>query len=643
MTGDPAAGLWLSAQELAGPLPVAGLLLRRWALEQQLAHGPLQPDWLPVLRILQKEAAATALEICQRGGAPEQLEQACAALQWSLEPLAALPAEQRQPLREELASHSSQLLGGLHRLLLAADEPHLLWWLAQAASLARWHRVAQLSSPAWLAPVQEQLVRAAALQWLERARSNPSTEHRSRASALLEQLADLHQPCPEWVLLAQRELDQGGADSDAAEQENEPAQPLQTSGCMELRLEMRPGEPELIPSGEVLVVNVANRLEVSEADQFGGWLRALLEQLGMETTAQRQFRLHEPESSLHRSLQRLWRRGEGIPAGWFRGLALVADHWRRSGAAAVVPWPDFPAGRLEEGCLLVRPGNVELAALSTVLEQPDAQRQALEAIAARGQEQEWMEALRDDWWCDPSDATENLRRLHTNAGFYADPTDPLGCLEVWRDSTLTALRTGQVLSGHITAWMAPVSQALALREGVVPELVQWPGDREWYRLLAGKQVLFVTPLASDVQRQHDSGRGFDLFHDQPIDRFRLRCLPAPMSVYPNRPDQGFRTSLERCLEAVDGAWRQQPFEVFTAACGAYGLPLCAAVHARYGVACVYAGNIMHAHFGVLQRTTADWRASSRKEQNWCTSALLDQVAGLDRIEAGRYLGLGHHG
>jgi hypothetical protein len=67
------------------------------------------------------------------------------------------------------------------------------------------------------------------------------------------------------------------------------------------------------------------------------------------------------------------------------------------------------------------------------------------------------------------------------------------------------------------------------------------------------------------------------------------------------------------------------------------------VHARYGVACVYAGNIMHAHFGVLQRTTADWRASSRKEQNWCTSALLDQVAGLDRIEAGRYLGLGHHG
>ena len=637
----PPPGLWLTAQELAGPLPVAGLLLRRWALEQQLAQGPLQPDWWPVLRMLQQEAAATALQICQQGEPAEQLEQqlgqSCTALQWSLEPLSTLPAEQLGPMREELATCSSQLLGGLHRLLMAADDPQPLWWLAQAAGLAYWHRRAELGSPAWMGPVEEQLVRAAALQWLERARSNPSAERSTRALTLLEHLAGLHQPCPDWILLAQQELSRGNTELPATSQTGAATQHAQATAIQELRLEVRPGEAELISQGELLVVNVADRLDAPASDPLGGWFKSLLRQHGEEQ--QRQLRLHEPESSLHSSLQQLWRRGELIPEGWFRRLALAADHWRRSGGEAVLPWPDFPAGRLEPGCLLVRPGNVELAALRTALEQPEAQGPALEAIAARGAERQWMEALRDDWWCDPCDATENLRRLHTNAGFYADPADPLGCLEAWRDGTLAALRRGQVLSGHITAWMAPVSQAITQRDGVVPQLVQWSEDRDWYRFLAGKQVLFVTPLAADVQQQHNSGRAFDLFHDLPIEPFSLRCLPAPMSVYPNRPDQGFKASLERCIEAVDGAWRQQPFEVFTAACGAYGLPLCAAVQARYGVASVYAGNIMHALFGLLQRTTISWRAASRKEQNWRSSGLLDQVAGVDRIEGGRYLGL----
>ena len=46
-----------------------------------------------------------------------------------------------------------------------------------------------------------------------------------------------------------------------------------------------------------------------------------------------------------------------------------------------------------------------------------------------------------------------------------------------------------------------------------------------------------------------------------------------MSIYPNRPDRGFEVSLERTLEQVDRAYRQKPFEVFTAASGDYGLPL----------------------------------------------------------------------
>jgi hypothetical protein len=111
-----------------------------------------------------------------------------------------------------------------------------------------------------------------------------------------------------------------------------------------------------------------------------------------------------------------------------------------------------------------------------------------------------------------------------------------------------------------------------------------------------------------------------------------------MSVYPNRPERGFEDSLERTLEQIDRAYRQKPFAVFTAACGAYGLPLCEAVKTRYGVSCLYIGNLMHAHFGVLQNTSRHWRVEHRIAENWVTSQVINSVPGVDRIEDGRYLG-----
>lgn len=114
-----------------------------------------------------------------------------------------------------------------------------------------------------------------------------------------------------------------------------------------------------------------------------------------------------------------------------------------------------------------------------------------------------------------------------------------------------------------------------------------------------------------MEAHHRTGLAFELFTDLVIQPYGLRCIEAPVSVYPNRPGGGFEDSLDRTLEQIERAYRQKPFAVFTAACGAYGLPLCEAVKQRYGVSCVYVGNLMHAYFGVLQRTSLDWRASSR--------------------------------
>jgi hypothetical protein len=241
---------------------------------------------------------------------------------------------------------------------------------------------------------------------------------------------------------------------------------------------------------------------------------------------------------------------------------------------------------------------------------------------------------------DPSDPVENIRRLHTNAGFYASSHAPLESLQHWSQATIAALLGGEVLFGNdsIVRMFLPVAQQLQRQSGKVPELVQWPGEKAFYDFIAGQEVLFVTPLASEVEAHHRSGKAFALFNDLRISPYGLRCIPAPMSIYPNRPDRGFEDSLERCLQQVDRSYRQRPFAVFTAAAGAYGLPLCHAVHRRYGVTSLYVGNAMHAYFGVEQSTTSGWMIERRQSENWLGAVGLNSLPGVDRIEGGRYLG-----
>ena len=148
----------------------------------------------------------------------------------------------------------------------------------------------------------------------------------------------------------------------------------------------------------------------------------------------------------------------------------------------------------------------------------------------------------------------------------------------------------------------------------------------------------VSPLAAELEAHHRSGRAFELFTSMTIRPYGLRAIAAPMSVYPNRPASGYEDSLQRCLDQIERAYQQKPFAVFTAAAGAYGLPLCEAVHRRFGVSCVYIGNQMHAYFGLEQATTADWLVEQRRPENWVKAQGLNGIAGVDRIEGGRYLG-----
>ena len=409
-----------------------------------------------------------------------------------------------------------------------------------------------------------------------------------------------------------------------------------------LRPVLQPGQAVVMGDSQQLALNLAPLLQFPTPELLDELVPAFFTPL-RDAGRGAEFSLAEPCSQLWQELRQRWAEGERLRPDDWHGLTYSTALWSRCGGtgelnAKPASWT-LPVASIQAGSSLLRPGNVELAALQTVVQAPGDLDELLAEIRRRHHDRAWMETKRDHWWFDPSDGSENLRRLHTNAGFYASSHAPLESLRRWSQGTLRALMSGPVLFGNssITQMFWPIAQALLQQTGTMPELVQWPGEQAFYDAIADQEVLFVTPFARDVEVHHRSGKAFQLFKDIRTRPYGLRCLEAPVSVYPNRPGRGFEESLNQLLEQIERSYKQKPFSVFTAASGCYGLPLCEAVKQRYGVTCLYIGNLMHAYFGLLQRTTATWRAEQRIEENWHQSHALDGMPGINRIEDGRYL------
>jgi len=414
-------------------------------------------------------------------------------------------------------------------------------------------------------------------------------------------------------------------------------------GPVRLGLALVPDQKPVTGGPGSLQLNLSPLLAFPLVEQLDLLVCSFFEPLQQSARAE-DFVQEEPNGAMYAALAGLWQQGKGVDPALFPALVYATNLWSRCGGAdglgAKQEGWRLPITQLRPGQLLVRPGNVELAALQSAIAGGNGPEQSLMEIRRHHHDRAWMERQSELWWMDPSDPVENIRRLHTNAGFYASSHAPLESLQHWSQATIAALLGGEVLFGNdsIVRMFLPVAQQLQRQSGKVPELVQWPGEKAFYDFIAGQEVLFVTPLASEVEAHHRSGKAFALFNDLRISPYGLRCIPAPMSIYPNRPDRGFEDSLERCLQQVDRSYRQRPFAVFTAAAGAYGLPLCHAVHRRYGVTSLYVGNAMHAYFGVEQSTTSGWMIERRQSENWLGAVGLNSLPGVDRIEGGRYLG-----
>ena len=132
-------------------------------------------------------------------------------------------------------------------------------------------------------------------------------------------------------------------------------------------------------------------------------------------------------------------------------------------------------------------------------------------------------------------------------------------------------------------------------------------DGDWHEPASGAWLESVDPYRGDAWAEIPRGGAADVdravqaAHRQGLcfrgEPFGLRVLEPPASRWPARPAGGYGDSLAVLLEVVDGLYRQRPFAVLLADCGAYRLPLLQAAHQRYGVAAQSSGLPMSGWLG----------------------------------------------
>jgi hypothetical protein len=289
---------------------------------------------------------------------------------------------------------------------------------------------------------------------------------------------------------------------------------------------------------------------------------------------------------------------------------------------------------------LVRYGNVELRVIQNFLLDPARQRAELDSLTGLMDREEAMYApSRAASYLDGDDFDWNLRRLMTNAGFYASTASGTAgkALEKWAEAYVSALGDSHLVwHNDFSPYYLKIQRALWLRSGKMPTYVAAPNVFTIYDNIRGRAVLFLSPLAHLVRAQVDSGRLWNLYLDYKIPEFSLRALDAWISTWPNRPHSDWTETFEQLCESVDYAHAKKPFEVFIASCGCYGLPICDYVRRRYGCSVLYIGNFAHVLFGIRQRATRDYLSGRVNSEMWMDSDLR-RFPNVERIDGGRYV------
>jgi hypothetical protein len=119
----------------------------------------------------------------------------------------------------------------------------------------------------------------------------------------------------------------------------------------------------------------------------------------------------------------------------------------------------------------------------------------------------------------------------------------------------------------------------------------------WSAALEGRRVLVVHPFADSIARQYATERPRLFADPRVLPQFELEVLTPPQTLAPMTEGHGsWLEALDKLTERV----LQRSFDVALLGCGAYGLPLAAAIK-RSGRQAIHLGGALQVLFGIRGR------------------------------------------
>lgn len=186
---------------------------------------------------------------------------------------------------------------------------------------------------------------------------------------------------------------------------------------------------------------------------------------------------------------------------------------------------------------------------------------------------------------------------------------------------------GQPRQAELLAGLQPLPRRCGLAA-----LEPWWQPSPWSAALAGRTVLVVHPFSASIERQW--ARREQLFADPAVlPAFALRTLRPPLTLAGQTEGHAsWSAALDGLIERVAAC----EFDVALLGCGAYGLPLAAAIRAM-GRPALHLGGALQLLFGLRGRR---WEAMPRfaelMNDAWSRPLPQDTPAAASQVDGGCY-------
>ena len=227
---------------------------------------------------------------------------------------------------------------------------------------------------------------------------------------------------------------------------------------------------------------------------------------------------------------------------------------------------------------------------------------------------------------------KTFKEAHRNAGIF--PVNSASLIEV-----ASCLQAGLAQVDLLAQWQSPYQVRLILDHlgdsslrCDLSSLEPWWMDVPWTSALVGKKVLVVHPFATTICSQYQ--RRNYLFEDRSIlPEFDLITLRPPQTL--GHGTEGFGSWIE-ALDHLIAQVGAIEFDVALIGCGAYGLPLGAAIKAM-GKPCIHLGGALQLLFGIRGRR---WEAmpqyASLMNDSWVRPSPDETPRAASKVDGGCY-------